>query len=804
MPKKARKTWKRIAKKDRKNLKLWAEGARDTVLRPHIPAYTDALERGWRAERDYVREVCNEFHARIPWRLQDDEEPELPLPEYDPCASRETEELDDEEAEQERLRKETLNARISRWLKYRARRLRRPLARNPQKDPWARLLCKLTGTAPPAKARQAYQQYMHESYESVIEPVVRARWNATGADEDGGLRTKKGIDANFRATVARELFHELPANEQDALRQRAKDEATRAKEEYIKHLKAGPSKAPEDRQKCIDNLGVFMSTLLREIYDHTGLVSFAVFGGPIPNHGGELRNLTVAHGRSLGAGGCTFPLWMKARFGHDVLDFMKEWLKGVYTKEQCEEAALPTPDDVLAGATYRIDDEEDLGFVDVGNSDPSSDESSSESEASSSDDSDSEVEADVRGGKKGRKGLRKGKGKKNGKGKGKEKEKDDEERQRDKGKGKKDKGKDKAAEGNGAKRKTKEVNGEDEADNAHAKKKKTVEAGVARKCKADELSKDTGAKKAKRGDKSGDGEDTARRPKPRPVPKGSGASASEPRNGGEVGGASGSGGLSNDPPGDSAPPVAPPDDPNPPPPQDPGPEEEERTFKDPPPPPCPEDAGDWFRAVYPEVTAEPVGDCFNHLLIAWAGLEQTYSWVKKAPSGRSSLGTTGRPSQVALWIGAGRGLRGGPMREGAGPTIGSVVKFEETWWQWWSALQPAWRVRDGGHPGRFSREEYGGKTREDWETLRAPGQNGMLSVVAALYWWGVKLVKRIDGEEKRTWAEAHRQQLPDNADFVKLAFTEYSSRFLISFCSAYIAATFALLYDVQHSDYLLF
>ncbi|KAK7006053.1 hypothetical protein R3P38DRAFT_3214986 [Favolaschia claudopus] len=113
MAKKTR-NWKRIAKKDRKNLKLWAEGARDTILRPHIPGYTDALERGWRFERDYVREVCNEFHARISWRLQDDEEPELPLPDYDPFASREEEELDEEEAEQERLRKETLNAAPSR------------------------------------------------------------------------------------------------------------------------------------------------------------------------------------------------------------------------------------------------------------------------------------------------------------------------------------------------------------------------------------------------------------------------------------------------------------------------------------------------------------------------------------------------------------------------------------------------------------------------------------------------------------------------------------------------------------------
>ncbi|KAK7032027.1 hypothetical protein R3P38DRAFT_2522465 [Favolaschia claudopus] len=105
-----KRTYTRKEKKDRRNLKLWAEGARESILRPHLPAYTDALERGWRAERDYVREVCNEFHAKVSWRLGDDEEPELPLAEYDPLATAETEELDDEEIVLKRERIDTMNA----------------------------------------------------------------------------------------------------------------------------------------------------------------------------------------------------------------------------------------------------------------------------------------------------------------------------------------------------------------------------------------------------------------------------------------------------------------------------------------------------------------------------------------------------------------------------------------------------------------------------------------------------------------------------------------------------------------------
>ncbi|KAK7018521.1 hypothetical protein R3P38DRAFT_2784330 [Favolaschia claudopus] len=766
MAKKTRKNWKRIAKKDRKNLKLWAEGVRETILRPHIAAYTDALERGWRAERDYVKDVCNEFHALISWRLRDEEEPELPLPEYDPCAIPETEELSDEEMEEKRVRVETLNARIGRWLKYRARRLRRPLTRDPKKDPWARLLCKLTGMNPPSKARQGYQQYMNESYDTIIEPVVRARWNAQTVGEDGtSLRTTKRIDANFRATVARELFKELPEEEQDALRSRAKDEAQRAKDEYATKLKEGPSKDPAERQKCIDQLGAFMAILLREIYEHTGLVSFAVFGGPVPNHGGELRTLTVAHGRDLRPGGTTFPLWAKARFGRDVLDFMKEWLKGVYTKQQCEESALPDADDALAGAKYRIDDHEDLGWSRVDGADSEDDEESDSETSSSSgdDDVDSEMEADVRAKKKSKK--EKGKQKERRKEKKRKGDDDDDDEGTDKGKGKKrETAKTKKGEGSGGKRKAKEVIGEEGVESS--KRKKTGDNSATKKRKAAEPAHDGPSKRVKGGEKAGDAEDETSNPRPKPVRKQKTVTLPNTVDGGE-GGEAGSGG-SNDPPpaaplGDGnpgrggsndPPPVAPLGDGNPAPPQDRAAGGGERAAMNPPPPPCPEDAGEWFQGVYVEVVVEPVGDCFNNLLVAWADLERAYLWVKKPLTGRSSLSAANRPSQVALWIGAGRGLRGGPMSKGAGPTIGSVVKFEQNWWAWWASLQPPWRVRDAGHPERFSREEYGAKTSEDWDTLRAPGQNGMLSVIATLYWWGVKLKDKVDGEEKRSWVEA--------------------------------------------------
>lgn len=75
--------YKRIPKKDRRNQKLWAEGCRETILLPHVEKYADSMRFGWTAERDYFNRICNEYHTLIPWRLSDDEEPDLPLPVYD-------------------------------------------------------------------------------------------------------------------------------------------------------------------------------------------------------------------------------------------------------------------------------------------------------------------------------------------------------------------------------------------------------------------------------------------------------------------------------------------------------------------------------------------------------------------------------------------------------------------------------------------------------------------------------------------------------------------------------------------------
>ncbi|KAJ7107315.1 hypothetical protein C8R43DRAFT_1140291 [Mycena crocata] len=333
-----KRTYQPVNKEKRQSLKSWAKGARESILEVHIAGYTDAAERDWRSERDYLQDVCNEFHSLIPWDLEDFVEPELPLPTYDKFAKLPTQTLSDEQKVEKR------GQRIQRWLKYHSRKLRRGSVRmDSRNNPFVILLGKLAGINAPPKARQAFQQYMHESYDTEIAPAVEARFamERSNLDGQGGAATQRGPNAPFQARVARELFAELSDEEQTALKERASAEAQEAKAKYEKARNEPPSKAPADRQRCIDELGKFMLPILRGVYEYTGLHAVAIFGGPIPRYGGELKTVHVAHGRNYDATPVAFPQWGGGgRFNRDVLGLMHDYLKTAFTEEERSAAAL--------------------------------------------------------------------------------------------------------------------------------------------------------------------------------------------------------------------------------------------------------------------------------------------------------------------------------------------------------------------------------------------------------------------------------------------------------------------------------
>ncbi|KJA12644.1 hypothetical protein HYPSUDRAFT_152312 [Hypholoma sublateritium FD-334 SS-4] len=112
----------------------------------------------------------------------------------------------------------------------------------------------------------------------------------------------------------------------------------------------------------------------------------------------------------------------------------------------------------------------------------------------------------------------------------------------------------------------------------------------------------------------------------------------------------------------------------------------------------------------------PLGPEWDGLLRSWLQFEQDAGF-----DDGPRLGTRHRPHLIADWI-----------QRARKPTykceIKNVDKFAGEFDTWWRGLQPDWRLDDASNLLR--------RDGDDWECLRCPGVNGLLSVLAALFFWG--------------------------------------------------------------------
>ncbi|KAJ7712966.1 hypothetical protein DFH07DRAFT_974848 [Mycena maculata] len=340
---------------------------------------------GWVRERAYLQEVCNEFHSRADWRLADHEEPVLKP--YDPKKEVIQPQLPDDEEVLKRAQMKLLNGHIRRWFKYRIRRRRaRAAGLNPRKDPFAILLAKLSGLTAPPKARQAYQQFMVEDNLTKVAPVIKAKWEEARAKNDPDTVGRKEPKVGFRVKVARLVFAQLPEAERLEYGTRATAQAKEAKASYMEMLKGPPSNKPADRLKCIEALPDFIAPILAGIQEHTGLQSFVVFGGPMPQFGGEIKTVHVTVGTNKTTAESYFPVWDKKRFNEQILKFYTEYLTAaVFTPEDCIAAAMPNEKD-LDNAKYTMEAEDDVKGPELSEIEDDSDLESDDSDVPSDDD----------------------------------------------------------------------------------------------------------------------------------------------------------------------------------------------------------------------------------------------------------------------------------------------------------------------------------------------------------------------------------------------------------------------------------
>ncbi|CAA7268956.1 unnamed protein product [Cyclocybe aegerita] len=145
----------------------------------------------------------------------------------------------------------------------------------------------------------------------------------------------------------------------------------------------------------------------------------------------------------------------------------------------------------------------------------------------------------------------------------------------------------------------------------------------------------------------------------------------------------------------------------------------------------PPDAPAWLPPALSMLQQGSLGDEWASLVHAWLTFE-----VKSHYEPVADLSTTHRPPAVRDWI---QRARAPAWR----PNIPNVNKYAAKFWLWWAALQPRWR------PGMDEDGELVTSAVEgDWEPLRRPGVNGLLSVLAALFFWGVVVKGKRAGRDK--------------------------------------------------------
>ena len=142
----------------------------------------------------------------------------------------------------------------------------------------------------------------------------------------------------------------------------------------------------------------------------------------------------------------------------------------------------------------------------------------------------------------------------------------------------------------------------------------------------------------------------------------------------------------------------------------------------------------WFLSSHKLFSDKGLGKEWDELIEMWAMFE-----AKEGYKGVGRPTTSGRPEVVSQWISRARSVTWRP-------NILDIKGYEAKYNEWWKRLQPDWRVVNG--------KVDVGLTQGNWESLRLPGLNGFLSIIASLFYWGLGL----QGEMARhnAWLSAVR------------------------------------------------
>jgi hypothetical protein len=134
-------------------------------------------------------------------------------------------------------------------------------------------------------------------------------------------------------------------------------------------------------------------------------------------------------------------------------------------------------------------------------------------------------------------------------------------------------------------------------------------------------------------------------------------------------------------------------------------------------------ADSWF-SIYQQMFLEKyLGKEWKTLVSTWVTFEEH---ARDAGLEVRRLPARGRPMAVGDWISQGRNMTWRPDISNF-----KLKNYKHEFNGWWELLQPAGRTH-------ASKDDVDSTlTQGDWDCLRAPGVNGVMSVVAGLFFWGL-------------------------------------------------------------------
>ncbi|KDR66323.1 hypothetical protein GALMADRAFT_147927 [Galerina marginata CBS 339.88] len=322
------------------------QGRRKDFLMDEKANYSEGVTGGYAA--DALAIIFKRYFLRFPVDLPHEEEPtaeflasvddSAPVPEtQEPDADNLSPE--DYAAALEKLeeRRKTINfrkAQIKRWMAYQYMKDHDINSMDSGLDnPFRMILHKITGIPVQRPRQRSAVNTWRKTQRDIIEREVKLQTRKAG----GVHRDKL---AAFRDKIAKTMFNKLTKEEQAQWEEQAKEEQKDRLAEWKLAMESPASTEPAARQRCFEALPAFAQTFLDAICEATGCKATLLVGGPEPAHGGRLNVLSVHSGTTSGDVKMTFGRLERARYTKHIIPIFASFLQACYSPEECRARAL--------------------------------------------------------------------------------------------------------------------------------------------------------------------------------------------------------------------------------------------------------------------------------------------------------------------------------------------------------------------------------------------------------------------------------------------------------------------------------